>query len=81
MTGEITLSGQVLPVAGLKEKVAGACRRGLTRLVLPRQNEEQFQRGPTATSGVQREPYDTHDPPAGRRPRWRLNLGLRAGRP
>ena len=44
MSGEITLSGHVLPVAGVKEKVAGACRRGLTRVVLPRQNEEHFER-------------------------------------
>ena len=44
MTGEITLSGHVLPVAGVKEKVAGACRRGMTRVVLPRQNEKHFER-------------------------------------
>jgi len=44
MTGEITLSGHVLPVAGVKEKVAGACRRGLTGVVLPRQNQQHFER-------------------------------------
>ncbi len=43
MTGEITLSGHVLPVVGIKEKVAGACRRGLTHVALPRQNEKRFE--------------------------------------
>ena len=43
MTGESTLSGHVLPVAGVKEKVLGACRRGLTRVVMPRQNEKHFE--------------------------------------
>ena len=43
MTGEVTLSGHVLPVQGIKEKVAGACRRGLTHVVLPRQNEKRFE--------------------------------------
>ena len=42
MTGEITLSGHVLPVLGIREKVAGARRRGLTHVVLPRQNEKHF---------------------------------------
>ena len=42
--GEITLSGHVLPVAGVKEKVHGACRRGLPGVVLPRQNEKHFER-------------------------------------
>ena len=41
----LTLSGHVLPVAGVKERVAGACRRGLVRVVLPRHNEEHFERG------------------------------------
>ena len=43
MTGEITLSGHVLPVAGIKEKVLGACRRGLTHVVVPRENEKRFE--------------------------------------
>ena len=42
MTGAITLSGQVLPVARLHAKVLAARRRGLTRVVLPRRNEKEI---------------------------------------
>jgi ATP-dependent Lon protease len=49
MTGELTLTGQVLPIGGLKEKVLAAQRAGISKVLFPSENEPDLEELPEET--------------------------------
>jgi ATP-dependent Lon protease len=51
MTGEITLSGAVLPVGGNKEKILAAHRAGIKKIILPKENERDLPDVPADVRG------------------------------
>jgi ATP-dependent Lon protease len=62
MTGEVTLSGKVLPIGGLKEKVLGAARAGILEILLPKENEPELEDLPEEVrKNLSFHPVDTLD--------------------
>ena len=54
MTGELSLTGNVLPVGGIREKVVAAQRTGVKRLILPEANKNDYEKIPEKiTRGIE----------------------------
>jgi ATP-dependent Lon protease len=62
MTGEITLTGRVLPIGGLRDKMLAAKRAGMKRVVIPERNMPELAEMPAyVTRGMQIMPVSTMD--------------------
>jgi ATP-dependent Lon protease len=48
MTGEVSLTGRVLPIGGVKQKLLAAHRAGITTIVLPKRNEPDLEDVPSS---------------------------------
>ena len=60
MTGELTLTGQVLPVGGIREKVVAAKREKIKELVLPEANRADFEELPNYLRAGLKVKFATH---------------------
>jgi ATP-dependent Lon protease len=62
MTGEVTLTGRVLPIGGVKEKLLGAYRAGIKTIILPHENEADLEDLPKeVTDALEIHPVATID--------------------
>ena len=62
MTGEVTITGQVLPIGGLKEKLLAAHRAGIKHVIIPKDNEKDLVDIPTKVrEDIKITPVDTVD--------------------